>query len=136
MHDPVLYILMRTDLDSLNPGKAMAQACHAANQMVWTIENEGNSVSKESLKRWQSQAGTFGTTIVLDAGSENSIRNKVDFIQRNVSIDNAISEITIDPEYPIRDGKVIHIIGDFLTCAWVFSPNGRLSELDDMKLHP
>ena len=31
---PVLYILMRTDMDSMNPGKAMAQASHASNQFV------------------------------------------------------------------------------------------------------
>ena len=29
--EPVLYILMRSDMVSLNPGKAMAQAAHAAN---------------------------------------------------------------------------------------------------------
>ena len=31
----VLYILMRTDMDSLNPGKAMAQASHASNAFVY-----------------------------------------------------------------------------------------------------
>ena len=31
---PVLYILMRKDLKSMNPGKAMAQASHAANAFV------------------------------------------------------------------------------------------------------
>ena len=29
MSDHVLYIIMRDDLDSMNPGKAMAQANHA-----------------------------------------------------------------------------------------------------------
>lgn len=33
-NDPVLYILMRNDLDSMNPGKAMAQAAHAANEFT------------------------------------------------------------------------------------------------------
>ena len=33
---PLLYILMRNDMDSMNPGKAMAQASHASNQFVAT----------------------------------------------------------------------------------------------------
>ena len=131
MYEPILYILMRTDLDSLNPGKAMAQACHAANQMVCSIESIGTETIKNRLKDWQSQAGTFGTTIVLDGGSEANIRNKIHQIH-----DECWCGLTIDPEYPIRDGKVVHLIPDFLTCAWVFSENGKLSLLDDMKLHP
>ena len=35
---PVLYILMRTDMDSMNPGKAMAQASHASNAFVSNAE--------------------------------------------------------------------------------------------------
>ena len=31
---PVLYILMRTDMNSMNPGKAMAQASHASNAFI------------------------------------------------------------------------------------------------------
>ena len=31
---PVLYILMRTDMTSLNAGKAMAQASHATNAFI------------------------------------------------------------------------------------------------------
>ena len=35
---PVLYILMRTDLNSMNPGKAMAQASHAGSAFANNAE--------------------------------------------------------------------------------------------------
>ena len=45
----VLYILMRTDMDSMNPGKAMAQASHASNTFVFRF-------GKENLvKQWQGE---------------------------------------------------------------------------------
>jgi peptidyl-tRNA hydrolase len=136
MHnEPILYILMRTDLESLNPGKGMAQACHAANQMVHTIETKGSKEFKENFSKWQLQAGSFGTTIVLDGGTENQIKNKIEFLRVSHNSE-AMFGVTIDPEYPIRDGKVVHLIPHFMTCAWVFSPFGKLPALDDMKLHP
>ena len=41
---PYLYILMRTDLPSLNPGKAMAQAAHAANKMTFIVDKHSQCV--------------------------------------------------------------------------------------------
>ena len=57
----VLYILMRTDMDSMNPGKAMAQASHASNAFVFRF-------GKENLvKQWQGETQQgFGTVLVLD----------------------------------------------------------------------
>lgn len=132
MHEPILYILMRTDLDSLNPGKAMAQACHAANQAVDFITKKGSDSDRANLTKWEMQAGSFGTTIVLDGGTEQNIRQKITSLQDGFMWANVVE----DPEYPLRDGKVVHIIPHFLTCAWVFSPYGKCEELNDMKLHP
>ena len=52
-----LYILMRTDLPSMNAGRAMAQAAHAANQF---IKEYGNN---KEVQKWQKDANGFGTTI-------------------------------------------------------------------------
>ncbi len=54
-----LYVLMRSDLPSLNPGKAMAHAAHAANQFTFEYGNNPN------VKRWQQDANGFGTTVCL-----------------------------------------------------------------------
>ena len=40
---PVLYILMRNDMKSMNPGKAMAQASHASNAFVNTASDSDNA---------------------------------------------------------------------------------------------
>ena len=55
-----LYILMRNDLGSLGPGRAAAQASHAANAF---IHKYGNT---KDAKAWTaSTAQGFGTAIVL-----------------------------------------------------------------------
>jgi len=38
MDDLILYILLRNDMASMNPGKAAAQACHAANMFTWEMD--------------------------------------------------------------------------------------------------
>ena len=62
---PVLYILMRTDMDSMNPGKAMAQASHASNAFVSNAE-PGYNIDEELFNAWQgSTTQGFGTVLVL-----------------------------------------------------------------------
>lgn len=62
-----LYILMRADLPSLNPGKAMAQAAHAANCLV------GEWGYTRNVTDWKKEGKYFGTTIVL-AVDKDTIR--------------------------------------------------------------
>lgn len=62
---PILYLIMRNDLPSLNPGKLAAQAAHCANACVALMENKNPAL----LLAWQGQSKqSFGTTIVLGAG--------------------------------------------------------------------
>lgn len=123
---PMLYILMRTDLDSLNAGKAMAQAAHAANQFVF--ENDGD----EDVFRWTQETNQgFGTTIVLAVSGEDELDSYVLLAQS----DGFYAGVTHDPSYPIRDGNVIHTI-PLNTCGYVFSPNGSIPFLQRLSLHP
>lgn len=105
---PVLYILMRTDLESMNAGKAVAQGGHAANMFAHCTDR-----SKERYKHWISATNEgFGTTIVL------SVNEK----QMYEAVSNAgafSSNIVHDPTYPIQDGEVVHHI-PLDTCAYVF----------------
>ena len=69
-----LYILMRNDIQSMNPGKAMAQAAHASNEFVGnygdldTVRNNwmGSNPHIEAKRH-------FGTTIVLAVNYEQLI---------------------------------------------------------------
>lgn len=140
---PVLYILMRSDMDSLNAGKGMAQAAHAANDMVKRIRgiNEkssrkgGCSTIKSYLDIWEEQAGGFGTTIVLDIYNEDILKLKVNAIQDNENKRN-MAGIVHDPTYPVRDGEVTHLV-PVNTCGWVFGDREELSMLmEQFDLHP
>lgn len=123
-----LYVLMRDDMQSLNPGKAMAQACHAANAFMHSVN--GGLVTEEfslydetvaDARCWSRQTEQgFGTTITL-AG-------KIADIERTVAEMNsyylvgavpAFGELILDPTYPLLDGETLHLI-PVVTCAYVF----------------
>ncbi len=76
-----LYIVMRNDLPSLNPGKLAAQAAHVANVAV-------KRGPRDIVRRWEQQTTQwFGTTIVL-GGS-------LAFIKKHMQ-----ATIVWDPTYP------------------------------------
>jgi hypothetical protein len=118
-NDLVLYILMRTDMASMNPGKACAQAAHAANQFV--EEHHRNA----TVKAWQKQTGTgFGTTIVLSANQE-ILTQVVTYPEGDFVVG-----LVVDPTYPVRDGEVTHSIS-VVTCAYVFGTKQEIRPLID-----
>jgi len=118
MEDWDLYILMRSDLASLNPGKACAQATHAANQCV----AEGTEPqTAHTLEGWSAGRG-FGTCIVLSVGSADSMRA----IVGAASAAGYHAGVTHDPEYPLRDGAFTHLI-PLDTCGYVFGPRDALT---------
>lgn len=136
MSNETLYILMRTDMDSMNPGKACAQAAHAANAFVSNVSRSDSHMS--AFINWENHTvQSFGTTIVLNA-SEKSINAFFD----EFGMSNTCMEKILDPTYPIRDGEVTHYI-PVVTCAYVFV-HDRTDENDpvvayikkNFELHP
>lgn len=126
--DPILYILMRSDMASLNPGKAMAQAAHAANKFGVVLEAARN-VGTEDLSmfsEWQRQAEGFGTTIVLDAKNGTNIENSIKIAEAV----GAYTGIVLDPTYPLRDGDYLHLI-PVVTCGWIFGLKEDLGPILD-----
>lgn len=111
-----LYIFMRSDLDSLNPGKAMAQAAHAANQF-WA-----NCTRTYAMQEWAKEGGSFGTTIVLDAaeysGQLHMLAPKLG-IQSSLSYLADCFGIVHDSTYPVQDGNILHLV-PLDTCAYFF----------------
>jgi peptidyl-tRNA hydrolase len=137
MNQPTLYILMRRDMDSMNAGKAMAQAAHAANQFTYKIENLSD------VTEWYGEAYTgedrrepagFGTTLTLGIWSEREMREVVDGARE----EGFIADVVLDNTYPVRDGKVTHLIPVY-TCAYVFTEcrtETPVSSLAGLDLHP
>lgn len=139
---PALYILMRTDMASMNAGKAMAQASHASNAFVKEITKQ-NEISMEIeltnlFETWKTETDQgFGTAIVLGLSMKeiDELFDDLSFLDYKLSTN--FKNIVIDPSYPIRDGDVTHHI-NIPTCAYVFcdmySDVGQL--LKKYNLHP
>ena len=106
-----LFILMRNDMLSLNPGKAVAQGAHAANQFV-KLSKPSDPYYKE-FKKWQGSLG-YGTTIVLSA-NEKQIEEIM-----NRGFDNPMG-VVVDETYPLKDGRTTHYF-PCMTCGYTFGP--------------
>lgn len=109
--------MMRNDMDSLNPGKACAQASHAANEAVASVEKTNRFI----LDGWYADSEeekklAFGTVIVME-GSEKEILDEIAVTKGVKGIIK--SGITIDPTYPIKDGDTMHHF-PIMTCAWAW----------------
>lgn len=129
---PILYIIMRTDMASMNSGKGMAQASHASNAFV----NKAN-LNKKDISAWQNETNQgFGTVIVLDGGKIADIEKKMSILW---CMDNILADLVVDPTYPLIDGNAIHYL-NIVTCAYVYADDSCMDQvkyiLSDLKLHP
>lgn len=134
---PVLYILMRTDLDSMNSGKGMAQASHASNAFVHSMSNKNDKaviVVNHLYEKWLKETTQgFGTVLVLGV-NERQMRAAV-IVAARVGF---VSDVIHDPTYPIHDGEICHTL-PLDTCGYVFGDKndpilGTL--LGNFNLHP
>lgn len=125
-----LYVLMRTELQSMNPGKACAQAAHAANQCVFEARELGGNATAILLAKWEGQSGRgFGTTITLGV-NETVMRERISLAK----MAGLHAGIVHDPSYPIRDGEVTHLL-PLDTCAYVLGTHADvLPILGDLDL--
>ncbi len=121
--DHRLYILMRTDMASMNPGKACAQAAHAANKFTRNPDLIKGAMGQAYIE-WSESAGPhiegrfqgFGTTITLSV-NENALFETI-----NIAKENGLpSGLVFDPTYPLRDGDFTHLIS-IVTCGYIFIP--------------
>lgn len=129
---PTLFILIRNDLPTLNPGKAAAQASHASAQFVnrfnYAIlthrkDFPGLILSQELSKfyDWSNQAMLFGTTITLE-GSNTLLEQTLHWAKHNLSKMN--SGPIIDPTYPIT-GPGDSNTEETTTCVWLFTSDKK-----------
>ena len=133
--NPVLYILMRTDMESMNPGKAMAQASHASNAFVQSAE-PGYNIDETLFNTWkESTPQGFGTVLVLGV-TEVQMRTAVE-IAESFGVDKFPCDIIHDPTYPLQDGDTTHFI-PVDTCGYIFGDKDDLmlqSIIGNFELH-
>lgn len=117
-YTPILYILMRQDLASMNAGKAVAQGAHAANIMQTRIQEEGTLEQKAILESWLADRA-FGTTITLTV-DDRALLKVLDLHAKHPSAaQHSVAGEVVDPTYPLRDGAVTHLI-NLRTCGYLF----------------
>lgn len=129
----VFYIVMRNDLDSLNLGKAMAQACHTGTQFV-------SYLHQKFPKKIDEYLGYDGimTTIVLEGNSEQLTALQNLYLE-NIKQDPYYYGDILDKTYPfsfsaellpymdtknfsemaIKD-NIVYTTREELTCSWYF----------------
>jgi hypothetical protein len=120
-----LYVLMRTDLASMNPGKAVAHGAHAGNQFDYAMRQVSNKELLAGYDAWVKSADFFGTTITLGV-NEAQLKSHVSAVAAVGS--SVVAGEVFDPTYPIRDGEVCHFI-PLTTCGFVFGPVSVLKPL-------
>lgn len=158
--DLAVYVLVRTDIPSMNPGKAMAQVHHAGVQMM-ALHNQHQLVKDYIEQGVNAGAMGFNTTITLAATKPQieETMNRLDLLMG--ANFNVIGQRVIDPSYPfLVDREVwewmIHIVPGVadlthnanngmmlvtrseLTCAW-FLGDRNIPEFknlfDGLELH-
>ena len=132
--EPTLYILMRSDIQDMNPGKAMAQAAHTQADFDEYVEDncapdylQGDPLWS-AVSNWREDR-SFGRTIVLEA-TEEKIRSVTEIC--------AHGGYTIDPTYPWRNYYNEVFVSEELTCGWVFIGEDNAEDktlIEDLKLH-
>ena len=139
------YIIMRNDLDSLNSGKAMAQACHAGTQFV-------SYLHQKFPKKIDEYFGYDGimTTIVLE-GNIEQITALHNLYLESIKQDPYYSDDIIDKTYPfnfsaellpyidttkfseitIKD-NIVHATREELTCSWYFIEEENVEKFKEL----
>ena len=155
---PILYVFVRTDMNSMTPGKAQAHSGHAANAFVFknyiSRLNAGHKVPDAVLEWMTSTPFGFGTQINLKAPWDE-VPGIVDRVNQDKS---GVAEVIIDPTYPyLVNAELVRLIepsihtmapvdlqnGMFAchrkeeTAAYVFGRKGDLSQyVGQYPLHP
>jgi peptidyl-tRNA hydrolase len=104
--DYYFFVLMRTDLASMNPGKAVAQGTHAASDFEDRMRQPDLPEHvKAAYAKWRASTGKFGTTVTLGVNWREMAE-----IVTNMQNAGFHANIIHDPTYPIQDGAVCHLI--------------------------
>lgn len=145
MNKHKFYYIPRTDMDSMTPGRMIAQATHAAQNfseyMKIVIDRptvfENSEILVDGYSDWKYETNfNYGTTIVL---KPNTIYNQINefndmeqfFLDKRKEL--ACYKV-IDPEYFVSDGYTTHIIENVCTGIYFFGTREQLETFGSYKL--
>jgi len=156
--DLAVYVLLRTDLPSMNAGKAAAQVHHAGVQMVNKFRSK-TLVRDYITQGIQQGADHFNTTLVLGATLDDIIRcgqeaenagdvvvvfNTVTdpsypFFVENIEIANLIPQTDTTKVIKVLDNGKVLMVREEVTCAWFVGDRNDVRFrclFDGLDLHP
>lgn len=125
--EPTLYLLMRSDMASMTPGRIAAQASHATSLFETRMQA---GPADESYQAWKNSADGFGRAIVLGINSYYFDYKLVPAV--NVGLLVVPAGLVRDPDYFIKDGEVTHHTS-VLTGGYVFLPDNSFHALEKFK---
>lgn len=123
-----LYIIMRSDLQDMNPGKAIAQGSHATDDFEeWVRVQAQAAPIRGKVDAWRENR-SFGRVIVLEATLDEMVK---------VTEDHPVSDLTVDETYPWRNWYGDLILSSEITCAWCFLGENEVAQesLSKLPLH-
>lgn len=141
--EPRLYIIMRSDIYDMTPGKLGAQSGHAASKFTYNmmiasyIDSSKSHACKSAtpaFKEWLDGDRGFGTKITL-AATQSDILG----LTYHAEGEGQVAGTVIDTSYPFKNyfGKVF--TAEELTCGYVFvtqdTPQSVLNYLNRFPLH-
>ena len=123
---PVMYILARNDIQSMNCGKLAAQTSHASSALEHKFKDVSyNNELFYTYNTWKSETNQgFGTVLVLSCDKYQL----VDIIHKVSNKNNIMSDIVVDPTYPYIVNKEISslIPFDYDTKERVYKEDGSV----------
>ena len=132
---PRLYIIMRSDLYQMNPGKGMAQAAHAATKFMFDAlaqDAQRDNVMGE-LNDWAGDKG-FGTKITLSATLD-----EMKAVEKYMKKAGKLTGMVVDPTYPYSNFYGEFFTAEETTCMYVFATTDFTTEdmavMRQFKLH-
>ena len=132
-----LYLLGRSDLYQMNPGKLAAQGAHAATQFVFDVLDRGDEDTVRQMGDWRQQGGGgFGTKNTLSL-TQDEIKETVNYLNTEFGLPTGL---VVDPTYPFTNYFGEFFTAEELTFGYVFAPTSTtaaaLEYLKQFPLHP
>ena len=121
--NPALCIFIRSDMKSMNPGKAAAQAAHRATLFERYIYTETNVAIRNLYEDWcNSTLQGFGTKLTFSI-KESDFALLEELYKNDRTFENSLFGICHDPTYPLQDGNVIHYLPINTGCFMFINAN-------------
>ncbi len=113
MGEVKFYVLMRSDLKSMNAGRAAAQATHAQAAL---FTKHPKLFESQEYKIWMKKKLGFGKTIVLDAYDLTTLKGYI----KDAKKEGRICGLVTDPTYTLQDGD-FSINLPVVTCGYILT---------------